>query len=969
MHSATSLPSVHSFFSSPGHLNSYSSFLSFSFSFPFSLSFSLLSYFPSGPLLSSGCSLFLYVFIAIYFFSFFSSVRAAPPSGLPYGQGLSLFAVNANGLHDVMKTNAIKQHVSASRPHVWIVNETKSRSPVASRVFVPGYNTYESTALPTAPHTSKWGVIAAVRRDLHSQRIPTPDGLAGRVIILDITIPTTSHRGFIFRVIALYAPWDPGGSQPTPQQFWNMILPLCQAAPSRAWCLMGDCNLTLHSIETSGSGPHPNRAHYMDFLQRSDGHDLWLTREDRSVLTHYTYSRGSSRSILDRVAHSHSGVISGSIDIAPLFVGATDHRPISATLMLSHTGLGNALFPALPTNNQPHRFRYPSSNSRAALATFAASVDTMINEQHLTQTHVHNDDSFDSLYDSLSRILLSAASSFQMPFARNPSPRLRNQTIRLLVRENRRVGRLIYAVKTGPLALARLQAHNPWVPPYLTAFHSRPHISHNTHPPSGQQSLLSFLSRIRRSLNKVRYHEEHLKATATLTRQATGRINRVLLGGSSNILYPPLLSSSPPLTLTDPTAPSQLLTGPNEIKDAMVSYFSNLYHHSDAPPLNAPKPWLSTPSVLSIREHTLTNSFPWPQQLSLPSLCALLRKGNSCPAPGPNRWEKWFIKALSDTALSLVLQLLNYEITHSHFPDSVKPSSVSTIYKRGSPFDLSNYRGVCCSNFLLSTPFTWLNHCLSPYISRLRILPPGQVATQAGLQGHDLTSLFTQIESWARRHSIPLYALRRDQQKGFDRLSPQGFYDAIHAYGLSEQLIQLDISAQTNVPYSFKTAYGLTDPLLISGVTKQGGPLSPLKSTLITSLGHHWLNDIALNNSGALVLSTHQARVSFPHVPTDHLHLPITMVEAMDDSTIFATSASFLHTLVLSAECFQAAYGWLTAWSKSLLLLINMPDAPSVASMPSVDPDNMLFDHILMHDVSVVTDHIEFLHVATNDPR
>jgi hypothetical protein len=73
----------------------------------------------------------------------------------------------------------------------------------------------------------------------------------------------------------------------------------------------------------------------------------------------------------------------------------------------------------------------------------------------------------------------------------------------------------------------------------------------------------------------------------------------------------------------------------------------------------------------------------------------------------------------------------------------------------------------------------------------------------------------------------------------------------VHAYGLPEQLIQLDISAQTDVPYSFKTAHGLTDPLIISGVTKQGGPLSPLKSTLTTSLGHHWLNDLALSEPGA----------------------------------------------------------------------------------------------------------------------
>ncbi len=42
---------------------------------------------------------------------------------------------------------------------------------------------------------SKWGVVAAVRRDLHCQCIQALDRLAGRVIVLDnvdIAIPTSS---------------------------------------------------------------------------------------------------------------------------------------------------------------------------------------------------------------------------------------------------------------------------------------------------------------------------------------------------------------------------------------------------------------------------------------------------------------------------------------------------------------------------------------------------------------------------------------------------------------------------------------------------------------------------------------------------------------------------------------------------------------------------------------------------------
>ncbi len=234
--------------------------------------------------------------------------------------GLNLFSINANGLHDVMKTSAIKHYVSTSQPHIWVINETKSSTPVAACVSVPGYDIYESTALPTSSRSSKWGVIAAVRRDLHSQRVAVPDGLAGRVLVLDVAIPTSSARAFLLRIIAIYAPWDPGGPQPTPSQFWEMITPLCRAAPSRAWCLIGDCNLTLASVEISGSNAplSPNRLPYLQFLRDSDGCDLWMASDDHSALTHYTFSRGSSRFILDRLAHSRCSVVSGSLDIAPI---------------------------------------------------------------------------------------------------------------------------------------------------------------------------------------------------------------------------------------------------------------------------------------------------------------------------------------------------------------------------------------------------------------------------------------------------------------------------------------------------------------------------------------------------------------------------------------------------------------------------------------------------------------------------
>lgn len=154
---------------------------------------------------------------------------------------------------------------------------------------------------------------------------------------------------------------------------------------------------------------------------------------------------------------------------------------------------------------------------------------------------------------------------------------------------------------------------------------------------------------------------------------------------------------------------------------------------------------------------------------------------------------------------------------------------------------------------------TWLNFCLAPYVSKLGIIPDTQVAMQQGVQTHDLMSYLAGVETWANRHKQPIWCIKHDQMKGFDYLSPQGFHDAIRAYGLPSDIIKLDTAAQARVSCTIRTAYGMTALIIIDGVTKQGGPLSPLKSTMTMSLGHQWLDDLASKSEHTLVLRTESA--------------------------------------------------------------------------------------------------------------
>ena len=266
---------------------------------------------------------------------------------------------------------------------------------------------------------------------------------------------------------------------------------------------------------------------------------------------------------------------------------------------------------------------------------------------------------------------------------------------------------------------------------------------------------------------------------------------------------------------TDHSQPDLVVTGPEEVKSTMVSYFQKLYHCTTC--THQHKPWLSSPSVVDIRAATSSHPFQWPVLLSLKDLRALLSRGNSRPTPGPDGWEKWFLRYLSDGALSIVLKLVNHILSHSHVPDCIKPTNLSTIHKWGPNTYLFNYQGVACNNCLLNLPFAWLNYRITPYLTHHHhIIPECQVATQPGTQGHDLISYISQLELWAAQEHVPLYILQCNQCKGFNMLEPEGFYDA-----MAFHLQLLTLTDLLRIQYPIRLKQLMASQILLLSVASQ----------------------------------------------------------------------------------------------------------------------------------------------------
>ncbi|KAJ7185758.1 hypothetical protein C8R46DRAFT_881675, partial [Mycena filopes] len=78
----------------------------------------------------------------------------------------------------------------------------------------------------------------------------TKASLKGRILAIDVILPTDAGRGFLHRIIGLYAPWDPGigNVDLDAREFWADVTQLCKETRT-SWSLGGDLNATVNSSE------------------------------------------------------------------------------------------------------------------------------------------------------------------------------------------------------------------------------------------------------------------------------------------------------------------------------------------------------------------------------------------------------------------------------------------------------------------------------------------------------------------------------------------------------------------------------------------------------------------------------------------------------------------------------------------------------------------------------------------------
>jgi len=344
----------------------------------------------------------------------------------------------------------------------------------------------------------------------------------------------------------------------------------------------------------------------------------------------------------------------------------TDHRAIVARVTHAMPGpvqpnSGNPVNPSMGwTVNRP-RVKIPLKTDKHKYQIFRDQVDEAVKAKCIHERPVIDDDSFVQRYTELTEIITSVTASIfgHTKLYVKRAEVLMNGKIKGILTDLKHVGGAIRFEKLGCIARVSLKVRDL----HMCALGDFAHEASDI-------PFVQYLTRKRKQLYKSLFAERSKEIILWARIGDRQRIAATLKSGST-WKFVHLSDFIPfPLAINDLDDPERLVCDPEGVKSTTRDYFTRLYDHSQVPDL--PKPWLSTPLVKEIKDRLADDPFIWPVQASLSDFRAMLRRGNCKLSPGPDGWEKWTIKSLSDDTLNLVFELHNYEVMNSRFPGDIK---------------------------------------------------------------------------------------------------------------------------------------------------------------------------------------------------------------------------------------------------------------------------------------------------------
>jgi hypothetical protein len=213
-----------------------------------------------------------------------------------------------------------------------------------------------------------------------------------------------------------------------------------------------------------------------------------------------------------------------------------------------------------------------------------------------------------------------------------------------------------------------------------------------------------------------------------------------------------------------------------EIAEEFSHYFNSVATILDS---NIP---LSDVSPLSNMSTNIPNSFfinpVVPNDISI--IILKLKKSSYYKDSPPTK----ILVLAKDYLIEPISMLINCSIVSGIFPDILKYSQITPIYKKGSPLNKSNFRPIC----LLSNLSKIFEKCiyvrLVKYLTKFSIISVNQFGFQKGKSTTDAILSLTEYIYDAlnsKKHIISIFV---DLQKEYDTVNHTILLDKLNCYGI-----------------------------------------------------------------------------------------------------------------------------------------------------------------------------------------
>lgn len=223
-------------------------------------------------------------------------------------------------------------------------------------------------------------------------------------------------------------------------------------------------------------------------------------------------------------------------------------------------------------------------------------------------------------------------------------------------------------------------------------------------------------------------------------------------------------------------------------------------------------------------------------EITFEELTATLNRCRNGKAPGLDQVAFEFIKGFPSNWLYYLSVVFNRILRDGVVPGEWTRIVLTMVFKRGSPEDPLNYRGIALLNCFAKVFTQVLLGRLSEWAERCNILPESQAGFRSGRSCSDNIFVLNSIlHIHLRLRSRKVFAVFVDFRRAFDSIHHATLWSKLFSVGVSSQFIRVIKNLYDRATFQVRVGGHYSDSFDVPAGILQGEPLSPTLFALFLS--------------------------------------------------------------------------------------------------------------------------------------